>query len=169
MKKTAIAFVFASVLGLFTACQNRDAVTIVETLSESATLKTNESYTFTLPTTAEDYTITTPASHASVSLIGLDATKTQKVYQYTPTQDFIGTDVVVITSSEIEASSGCGNHSAGDSLIHEGGHPHGPRPHGHHGHHGRKHVDAAEKVLQITITLNVSGDENSKTLGYSQR
>jgi hypothetical protein len=116
-----------------------------------ATLKVNESYTFTLPTDIDDdaFAILTDATNASVSRL------TPTTYAYTPAVDFLGTDVIVLSNEHEmdEMGGGCGHHGP-DSLGHPidslGHHPHHP----HFGPHPRKKV-ADHNHYKITINLNI--------------
>lgn len=157
MKKSIFMFAFAGlVLAIMPSCQ-KEKVNAVVTKTVDATLKVNETYTFTLPAQEGDdaYEITTQASHYTVSKVGLDATGANMVYEYTPALDFVGTDQVVITTTEEEHTGEhhggmCGNkapHPQGANILHL------PHPHHHH-HHD------AEEQLEITINLTIesSGD-----------
>jgi hypothetical protein len=116
-----------------------------------ATLKVNESYTFTLPTDIDDdaFAILTDATNASISRL------TPTTYEYTPAVDFVGTEVIVLSNDhEMEAmGGGCGNHGDHDSLDNDHDslkHPHHPRL----GFHPRKKV-ADHNHYKITINLNI--------------
>jgi hypothetical protein len=106
MKKSIlICFVAVSVFFSLSSCTKEKPENVLIEESYSKTLKVNESTTFTLPGEQTPYTIFTAASHASLSIIGIDK-QGNTTYSYTPEKDYIGTDYIVISSEEKRHSKG---------------------------------------------------------------
>ena len=177
MKNSFFMFFLAGIaLFALQSCQKAERVAALVEKTVNATLKVNESYTFTLPSNQSDdpYQITTQASHSSISELGKN-TAGDMVYNYTPALDFAGTDMVVITTVEETHTGTCGNHDGhhdgehhddgdsthvdgehhddGDSTHVDGEHHDGLDLFHHHGHH----QDEAETEMKITLNLTIAG------------
>ena len=140
--------------------QFQEKATVEQTVN--ATLKTNGSYSFTLPTDIDDdaFYILTDATNASVSRL------TSTTYEYTPAVGFVGTDVIVL-SNEHEIRGGiCGSDSLRDDSLghpHDSlGHPRRPR-HPHFGLRPHKKI-ADHNHYNITINLTIEAGD-STTVG----
>ncbi len=159
--KNSFFMLFLAGITLFAlqSCQKAETVAALVEKTVNATLKVNESYTFTLPSNQSDepYQITTQASHSSISELGKN-TAGDMVYNYTPALDFVGTDRVVITTPEETENGHCGNQDGDSTHVegehHGGGHHGGGHLLGHHGHHDK---DEAETEMKITINLTIAG------------
>jgi len=162
MKKLMFLFAFVSLI-FMQSCEKfqfQKKATVEQTVN--ATLKTNGSYSFTLPTDIDDdaFYVLADATNASVSRL------TSTTYEYTPAVGFVGTDMIVLSNEhEMEAmGGGCGNH-APDSL----GHPHDSIGHPHHPRHPRLGLFPRKKVAdhnhyKITINLTIEAGD-STTVG----
>lgn len=151
---------FAAFLGLvfLQSCEKfnfaQPKATVTQT--ENATLKVNESYTFTLPTDIDDdsFFIATAPTNASISRL------TSTTYLYTPNAGFIGSDVIVLSNEhEKEMGGGCGHHGGPDSLHPP--HDSTKRPHlpffKRHPRKGKGHGEVTEhNHYLITINLNIA-------------
>lgn len=170
MRKLLFLFVGITLI-LTQSCQKFNlSKDILEKRSIAASIKANETYTFTLPVNAKDaadVSITTQASHFKVSEIVTNANG-NLVYQYTPEQDYTGTDAVVITGKgSARLGGGCHGDSLGmphDSLHIDslGNHPH----HGHHGHHGKPKGNVTH---ELTINLTIDPASIKKTVEISTK
>jgi len=96
--------------------------------SVDASINENNSYTYILPSAKGSVSqISTPALHASASTVTTDANG-NSVYNYTPTADYVGSDVVVVTTQTEGGHSGCqggpsgpgGNCNHGNCCNHDG-------------------------------------------------
>lgn len=102
MKKWNSMLAIASFLVVgMTACEKGEEMEEAITQNVQVTLRMNEDYTFTLPENLRDdkYEITSPATHASVSVVGVDAQGNQ-IYQYTPEENYVGTDMVILSNDQ---------------------------------------------------------------------
>ncbi len=114
MKKLSFLFIAASFTILSISCQKGNDCKPhdnTETQTINATLDKNTTYTFTLPANAGDnFEISTQAQHASASKLATDVAGT--VYTFTPSENYVGTDKVVISTSEQNSAgnNGCGSH-----------------------------------------------------------
>lgn len=114
MNKLSFLCIAASFAVLSTSCQKgNDCKPHDETETQiiNATIDKNTTYTFALPANAgNSFEITTQALHAAISKLTSDVTNT--IYTFTPSENFAGTDKVVISSSQqnCAGSNGCGPH-----------------------------------------------------------
>lgn len=156
MKKIVFMCAFAGlVLASLVSCNKADRVPAIERQTVDASLKVNESYTFTLPASKEDagYLISTQASNFRVSEIGLDATGENMVYTYTPMIDFVGQDQVVISSPEENEGE---HHCTHSSTVSSTSTTQGGNMMHHTNHHNfNHHHHGGEDQLEITINLTV--------------
>ena len=111
MKKSLFfSLVTLSVLS-FTSCnkfemEDDEIITTEETIN--ATINSNESFRFVLPDNSEDASITSPQAKSANAII--DNTNGNKNFVYTPDQNFSGTDVVILTTTNSKKEKGeCGN------------------------------------------------------------
>jgi hypothetical protein len=103
MKKSSLLLAMASFLVVgMTSCEKGEEMEEAITQNLEVKLMMNEDYTFTLPENLRDdkYEIVSPATHASISLVGLDAQGNQ-IYQYTPEENYSGTDLVVLSNDQV--------------------------------------------------------------------
>jgi hypothetical protein len=100
MKKTVILAFSAAIMFLSVSCTKTADVTPV-TQTVEASIKSNETYSFVLPTNTSSsfYQITTQAVNSSVSQIVAN-TDGSIMYQYTPAANFTGTEDIVISNAE---------------------------------------------------------------------
>ena len=155
MKKMTLLLATASfaVIGM-QSCkkeENDHKSPISETINVQ--LKANEAYTFTLPKNKRDdeYEITTHPSHSIISEVGRDASGS-RIYQYTPSLNYVGTDQVVVANPQEGEQDHDGN---GPKPKH---HHLLPPPHGHHGG-----CDGGEEDHYIvTINFIVANDSTNK-------
>lgn len=102
MKNWSSMLAIASFLAVgMTACEKGEEMEEAISQNVPVSLRMNESYTFTLPENLRDdkYEITSPAAHASISLVGVDAQGNQ-IYQYTPEENYVGTDRVILSNDQ---------------------------------------------------------------------
>jgi len=102
MKKSSLMFAIASFLVVgMTSCEKGEEMEEAITQNLEVKLMMNEDFTFTLPENLRDdkYEIISPATHASISLVGLDSQGNQ-IYQYTPAENYSGTDMVVLSNDQ---------------------------------------------------------------------
>jgi len=112
-------------------------------------LKSNENYTFTLPKNQEDdpYEITSQAKHFGISEVGVN-TSGERVFNYTPSKDYIGSDQVIISNDREKTCQ----------QMHPGGpQPLGPPPCGHQ----KGNCKGGEEDHYI-ITINFVMQSNSE-------
>lgn len=146
MKKSILTATIALItLVSFYSCEKeKQEETIVEQSLEK-TIKVNESATFALPLNESDdaYKITTDAAHAYVSKLSDDLSG-NAVYTYTPEKDFVGTDLIVVSTVEENHHGNKGNtgHHKGGS---KGGHCHAD--------------DKGEQQMKVTIRINILKEE----------
>lgn len=141
MKKTIVTLVTASAMFVgMTSCKKErmPKEAIKETINVS--LKTDESYTFTLPKNLRDdpYEITSQAKHSSISEVGVDASG-QRVYSYKPTTGYVGSDQVIVSNDQERQEHK--NNSAGPPP------PGGPKK-------GKCHKGKGEEEDHYIITIN---------------
>lgn len=112
MKKTLFfSLITLSVLN-FTSCDKfrmEDKAEMITTEeSIHATINSNESFRFVLPSNTNDASISSPQSKSANAII--DNTNGDKNFIYTPNQNFSGTDVVILTTTDNNAVKvDCGN------------------------------------------------------------
>lgn len=148
MKKTIVLLATASALltGMV-SCKKKEMPSpkpaITQTVNVS--LKTNEDYTFSLPKNLRDdeYEITTQASHYSISEVGKNSSG-KHIYKYTPSTDYAGTDVVIVSNDE-ERDHCCPQHQNG---------PKPPRP--------PKGPEEDHYTITINFTIEARTDEAVK-------
>lgn len=102
INKSSLMLAMASFLVVgMTSCDKEEEMEEAITQNLEVKLMMNEDYTFTLPENLRDdkYEITSPAAHASISIVGLDAQGNQ-IYQYTPEENYTGTDLVVLSNDQ---------------------------------------------------------------------
>jgi hypothetical protein len=114
----------------FSSCEKQRLEKELQKQTIERTLKVNESVSFSLPLGDKDdaYQLTTPASHASISRLSVNSDGSTE-YLYTPENNYVGQDVIVITTIENEKNGGHsskskhnkGNMKGGCSGKHEGG------------------------------------------------
>jgi 5'-3' exonuclease len=87
-------------------------------------LAANQSYTFSLPKNKRDdaYEISSQPAHFAINEVGKDATG-NRIYKYTPSLNYHGTDQVVIANVEEDEHQGGGNCNSNPPPSH--GHGHG--------------------------------------------
>ena len=119
MKKTNVLSIALGIVVMLMSCNKAE---VYQAVSKSQSIAQNQSYTFELPATDDPYKVLTEAKNASVSLIGVNAAG-NPIYTYTPTKDFIGTDKVVLQTTDNEGTKGPD-----------------------HGGHGRNHNDLLSNV-----------------------
>ncbi len=134
MKKIYLVLSLAAVSLAFTqSCIKCDLLPgqhKAEVLEQTAniTVAENTSYTYTVPVSAASSTqITTGASHAKASTVTTDANGNTTL-QYTPAANYVGSDVVILTThGGTMLSGGCfgggqnnGHHSGGNCGNHHG-------------------------------------------------
>lgn len=144
MKKMTLLLATASfaVIGM-QSCkkeENNHKPPISETINVQ--LKANEAYTFTLPKNKrnDEYEITTQPSHSAISEVGVDASG-NRIYQYTPSLNYVGTDEVVVANPKEDEDHNNGGKPEHHHLL--------PPP--HHEHHGD--CDGGEEDHYI-VTIN---------------
>lgn len=153
MKKMYLALSLASVSLMFTqSCIKCDKLLpehktpVVRQETVNATVAENSSYSYTLPAGDGASEITSSATHAKASYV-ISGTIGTNVYQYTPPANYVGTDVVVITTHLHNAqntSGGCFG-SGGGSTSHHGG-----------GGNCGNHYGNDEQTIITTININVT-------------
>jgi hypothetical protein len=135
MKKTMLLLAVAGVMAAGMASCKKDempASAITQTIDVG--LKVGESYTFALPGNTGNYEILSPATHASLSAIGVNNSG-EHIYEYTPEAGYSGSDQVIV-SNDKDKKPDCA-------------HPQGPPP------AGAQHGDCTgEKDEHYTITIN---------------
>jgi hypothetical protein len=109
--RTVFYFLLAASILSTQACikMDRQDSPVTTTQMVDALVAQNVTYTYALPMSAKgsQSQISTPAAHASSSSITTDASG-NAVYIYTPAGNFVGNDVVVITT-KTEEQHGCGH------------------------------------------------------------
>ncbi len=115
MKKKYTVLAFAAVIMIAaTSCEkldfmnnDKDAEDIIEYRTIEATVNANESYTLVLPkkTSNDPFQITQEPAHSRTSLLSF----TPYSYHYTPENNYIGKDQVVISTVEKEQNGQHGN------------------------------------------------------------
>lgn len=121
-KSIALAFLICVSVLTIQSCRKCDMPDKQETSSSqtiNVSLQTNESYSYSLPVSTADreYSITSQASHFTVSETAKDATG-NFIYHYTPSTDFSGNDQVVISSVRGNHHGGCGNNAGQNNCQH---------------------------------------------------
>ncbi len=112
-----------------------------QAITASVTENTKYSYTLTTIATGSMSYVTTAAAHGTSSIV-VDANG-NLIYTYTPTQNYTGTDVAVVTTSDA-GSSGCfGNNNPGVGNNNPGG-------------HGCNHPAGHAIVTTINFTVNAA-------------
>lgn len=142
MKKAALLLAFASVVAIGTqSCKKEEEPKPPVAETYNVSLKMNEAYTFTLPKNKRDdaYDIITQSAHYSISSVGKDAAG-NRIYQYTPAQDYLGADQVVLANAK-----------EGQRPPHE---KCGPKPFIPHKHpHGNCEGDEDHYIVTINFTV----------------
>ena len=149
MKKLLLLPILSLVtLTCFIACEKEkhDEVLIEENYDR--TIQVNESATFTLPESEQNFSIISEAEHAYVSKIGEDLSG-NSIYMYTPEKDYSGTDRIVL-SNEVEKEKG---------------------HHGKKGHHsksgggdcGSKSSERLEYLITIRLVIEKANSTNPST------
>jgi|GEM_PF-2509002 len=87
------------ILFILSSCEKEDKENI-QTIN--VTLLKNQSYVFDVPESKSGtaYSISTQASHYSVSQLDQPASGEQLVYTYTPAVDYTGTDYVMLSNGD---------------------------------------------------------------------
>ncbi|MDI1355157.1 MAG: hypothetical protein PSX36_09570 [bacterium] len=147
-----------AILGVtaFLSCKKAEKDT-VQTTNETVNvvLDANKSYTYDLgKVSANDVLIASQATHAAQSKVAIVPGATTNSYQYTPQDNYSGTDQVILhvkAPHKQESSSTCGNQQSNK----------GGKCGGHSGKCGKHHddQDAQEvtKVITFNITVNSAG------------
>ena len=141
MKKTILLLaVAASMMAGMASCKKEEtpaAPAITQTYDVS--LRTGESYTFTLPgnTGSTPYEIISQPEHASINTISVN-TSGEQIYEYTPEAGYSGTDQVIV-SNDKEHKKDC---------VHPQGPPPPPPAGAPHGN------CSGEKEDHYTVTIN---------------
>ncbi|HET6992161.1 MAG TPA: hypothetical protein VFJ43_12590 [Bacteroidia bacterium] len=126
------------------------------TQTENVQLRANESYTFVLIKNKRDdeYRFTTQAQHYSISTLGVDANG-NRVYQYTPALNYVGTDQVVVSNDweRNESHDPHGNCTAGPP----------PPPQGNGGPQGGNCNGGEEDHYIVTINFVIDNSVSKTT------
>ncbi|MBA2612032.1 MAG: Ig-like domain-containing protein [Bacteroidetes bacterium] len=156
MKKTSLLFAIASiVLITLPSCKKTEQEELPVTETIHATVKLNETYSYILPMNEGHipYTIAKQGEHDNISVIEKSADGSF-VYKYTPTANFTGSDMVII-SNEKEGHGNC-EHQDHDS-------DHGERRHNRRGHHGNgEHHEHEMQKHIITINFTIANKVANK-------
>lgn len=121
MKKIFSLLIAAMVM--LTACQKEHEPKI-ENITIDVVLKQNNQYTYTINHNDDEYSspyISQDTQHDAITALTPNDKNTASVFSYTPANDYVGPDQVIITLSEEKEEHGCG--------IKPG---RTPRPHHHH-------------------------------------
>lgn len=96
----------------FQSCKKENEVV---NLTYEVTLLKNTAYNTSLPENKSNaaYTITAQSNHFKISQLGSEASGITN-YSYTPAQDFLGSDRVVISNEEDRKNNGKGSHCGKD-------------------------------------------------------
>lgn len=76
-----------------------DIMLTTSTQTVNAEVQQNGSYSLTLPSSVSGYSITTDASHATLSKVAVNPGGTE-TYQYAPVADYIGTEALVLVGND---------------------------------------------------------------------
>jgi hypothetical protein len=151
MKKVVLLLALASlsVVGM-QSCKKEENEKPAIQQTINVELKANESYSFVLPKNKRDdaYEFTTKASHSSISELGVDANG-NRVYKYTPAQDYFGTDKVVVSNDQEREE----HHKEPKGTRP----PFGGKPHGHGDCKGGE-----EDHYIVTINFIVNSEEKTE-------
>jgi hypothetical protein len=159
MKKAiVITALMLTCLTVFESCKKSEDTAIAATETKVAVgLKVNQTYTYTLPavTGKQRYKITQASSQNATTAIVADASGNMQLV-YTPALNYIGIDVVALTTAPSDSCQGNrpphkerkGEHHSKLKL---------PLPHKHH-----KKDKATEN--NILINFNISSDETITTV-----
>lgn len=122
MKNLTLLFTIALTISLFTSsCKKEDDKQNNQVIN--VTINENANYTYTVPSTSQggNYSISQQASHYLASTIANVSGTTSMTYNYTPALNYVGSDVVVLSSSDSHHGGGC-QHNQGGNCNHQGGH-----------------------------------------------
>ena len=156
MKKTSLLLAIASIaLTILPSCKKPEQEKLPITETVNTTVVVNETYSYTLPSSddPEPYTIVKQSEHSSTSVIGKNAAG-NFIYNYTPTANFNGSDVVVISNEKV--GHGPCNHP--DCNHQEHHHNNKSSHHGNCQHNGKqKHIitinfTIADKATNVTAS-----------------
>lgn len=104
MNRKILAFCLATSVLAIASCSKENTTTEPESTTVTAVVAKNSTYTYTLSSAASGYMVSTPSAHAGASSVGTDASG-NRVFSYTPTADYTGSDAVVLSDSS--AHGGC--------------------------------------------------------------
>lgn len=171
--KSFLLFAVAVVSVVISSCSKKSAQDILLTQNISAKISMNETYTFTLPddVSTNDFRITNPGLHGSVSAIQKDVAGTL-TYIYTPQSGFTGEDHIVLsTLNSTEEDDDNDSHSCGqnenendqdEDSNNDNDNEDSDEHHEHqHGEHHDKHKEA-DKNMVINISLTISAISNTR-------
>lgn len=110
MKKTLLLLLVTGSAIVGTSSCNKDETTDLTSTPVTQTvnvkLKAGETYSYSLPQNKNNdpYSIITEAQHASLSQLTIDGTG-ERVYKYTPSTGFLGSDQVVVSNDALSNAS----------------------------------------------------------------
>lgn len=148
VKKTTLFLAVASLSVIaIQSCKKEEQHPAPITETFSIELKANQSYTFTLPKNKRDdsYEITTQSTHYVISEVGKDASG-NRIYQYTPSLNYIGADQVVLANPKEGGPEDHGNCKGK------------PRPHLNRG----ESEEGEEDHYIITINFTIDNSSSNK-------
>ncbi len=113
MKKLNVLLLAFGFLFMLNSCSKSEEY---QNVAMAHTINQNESYTFELPATDDPYKVTTEAKNATISMIGLSVDG-NPIYNYTPSLDFVGTDLIVLTTyhNKVKRNKKGDRHHDGDN------------------------------------------------------
>ena len=162
MKKTSLLLAIAGITFItLPSCkkqeQEQPQPPVAETVN--ASVKVNQVYSYTLPANEgpEPYAIVKQSDHSGTSVIEKNASG-NFVYSYTPSANFTGTDVIVV-SDDREAHGSCGH----PDCNHPEHHPNKLFRHGNCQHHAKqKHIVTFNFTVENVTTVSTKSEMLSK-------
>jgi len=163
MKKAiVISALMLTCLTVFESCKKSEDITASTTVQTALAveLKTNQTYTYTLPVTSgkQAYRLSQTSAHNGSTTITADANGNMQLV-YTPALNYVGSDAIALTTAK---SDTCGANKP----------PHHPKPQGEH--HAKLRLpkphkqgcDKQEKPIEnnILINFNITSDETITTV-----
>jgi len=142
MKKVLFTLIAIASVSATQSCKkmcdhNRNQAPKLQTVD--AAINENTSYTYTLPP-GTNFQVTTPATHATSSQLVVDGATGSFVYQYTPVTNYVGTDVVVLSTNPQPGSANCIHPTNGKPNPNPNGGPCNGQP----------------EIITINLTINNS-------------
>ena len=132
---------------------------VVKQETTNISVAENSSYTYTLPVAPGGSSqITTAASHAKTSTVATDANG-NTVLQYAPAANYVGSDIVIVTTVSGETTQSGGCFGGGHGNSNHGG--------GNCGNHHGKDDQTTITTVHITVTpsSNVVAATNTPFVG----